>query len=150
MRYTLLLIFLALFFVACKKDKFTTVPSISFKSFKPDFYSINSPPGGFPIMTIHVTDLEGDLGFISGSDTSFIYVTNLRTNKFDSLRLPNIASSAKKNFEGDIEVDMNLGGFLGVPNNTKKDTIFFNVYIKDFAKNKSNVIKTDKPIYYIP
>ncbi len=148
MRYTLLIIMLALFLVACKKDKFTTVPAITFKSFKPDAYASNSPPGGFPVMTIHVTDLEGDLGFVSGKDTSYIYITNLRTNKFDSLRLPNIAGSAKKNFEGDVEVDMK--GFLGVPNNAVKDTIYFNVYLKDFAKNKSNQIKTDKPVYYFP
>jgi hypothetical protein len=24
------------------------------------------------------------------------------------------------------------------------------VYVKDFAKNKSNVIKTAQPVYYIP
>jgi hypothetical protein len=148
MRYTLLILLALVFFTACKKDKFTTVPQITFKSFKPDFYSTNTAPGGFPVMIIHVTDLEGDLGFVSGKDTSFIYITNLRTNKFDSLRLPNIASSAKKNFEGDVEVDMK--GFLGVPNNAVKDTIYFNVYLKDFAKNKSNQIKTDKPIQYIP
>jgi hypothetical protein len=148
MRYTLLILMIAVLFTACKKDKFTTVPAITFKSFKPDFYSTNTAPGGFPVMIIHVTDLEGDLGFVSGKDTSFIYITNLRTNKFDSLRLPNIASSAKKNFEGDIEVDMK--SFLGVPNSTIKDTIYYNVYVKDFAKNKSNQIKTDKPIQYIP
>jgi hypothetical protein len=147
MRYTLLILGTLFFFTGCKKDKFTTVPVITFKSFKPDFYSTNTPPGGFPVMIIHVTDLEGDLGFVSGKDTSFIYITNLKTNKFDSLRLPNIANSAKKNFEGDIEVDMK--GFLS-PGGPIQDTTYYNVYIKDFAKNKSNVIKTDKPIYYIP
>ena len=147
MRYTLLILSTLVLFAACKKDKFTTVPAITFKSFKPDFYSTNTAPGGFPVMIIHVTDLEGDLGFVSGKDTSFIYITNLKTNKFDSLRLPNIASSAKKNFEGDIEVDMK--GFLSA-GGPLKDTTFYNVYIKDFAKNKSNEIKTDKPIYYIP
>jgi hypothetical protein len=40
--------------------------------------------------------------------------------------------------------------FLGVPNNSKKDTIYYEIYIKDFAKNKSNVIRSDKPVYYFP
>lgn len=40
--------------------------------------------------------------------------------------------------------------FLGVPNATKKDTIYYKVYVKDFAKNKSNEIQTGKPIYYFP
>ncbi len=29
------------------------------------------------------------------------------------------------------------------------DTLYFEVYVTDFAKNKSNVIKTDKPVYLI-
>ena len=149
MRHTFIIVILAVFFTSCKKDKFTTAPQITFKSFKPDFYSTNTPRGSFPVMIIHVTDLEGDLGYISGSDTSFIYITNLKTNKFDSLRLPNMSSSAKKNFEGDVEVDLFEGRFLGA-GGPQRDTTYYNVYIKDFAKNKSNVIKTDKPVYYIP
>lgn len=150
MRYTFSAILLLVFFTTCKKDKFTTVPQISFKSVKPDFYFGQGAvdPSSLPVVTIHVTDAEGDLGYIAGKDTSFIYFLNLRNNKFDSIALPDIATAAKKNFDGDIEVNMKQ--FLGVPNATKKDTIYYKVYVKDFAKNKSNEIQTGKPIYYFP
>jgi hypothetical protein len=149
MRYIVLIVVAGIFLGACKKDKFNTVPQISFVSMKPDFYRGGLlPTDGGPELTLHVTDAEGDLGFVSGKDTSKIYIKNLRTTKLDSAFLPDIKTAASKNFQADIIVDMKP--FLGVPNNTKRDTIYYEVYIKDFAKNKSNIIKTDKPIYYIP
>jgi hypothetical protein len=149
MRYIIAVAAVVFLFTACKKDKFTTVPQISFKSVKPNAYQQGlTLDDDLPVMTVNVTDAEGDLGFISGKDTSFIYFKNLRTSKFDSVQLPNIKQAATKNFQGDISVNMKQ--FLGVPNNAKKDTIFFEIYVKDFAKNKSNVIVSDKPVYYIP
>lgn len=138
-----------LFFIACKKDKFTTAPQISFKSIKPEaYFQGTTDPAALPVLTIHVTDAEGDLGFISGKDTSFVYLLNMRTNKFDSIKLPDISTAAQKNFQADIAINMKQ--FLGVPNNAKKDTIYYKVYVKDFAKNKSNEITTDKPVLYFP
>ena len=140
---------LVLLFTACKKDKFTTAPQITFKSIKPDTWVRGTTnDADFPFLTVSITDAEGDLGYIKGQDTSYIYVTNLRTNRFDSLVLPNISQVATKNFKAEIVV--NLKKFLGVPNTTKKDTIYFDVYVKDFAKNKSNVLRTEKPVYYFP
>jgi len=149
MRYILLIAAIVVLFTACKKDKFTTVPQISFKSVNPDYYQQGvTQDANLPVLTVNVTDAEGDLGFISGKDTSFIYFKNLRTNKFDSIELPNIKQAATKNFQGDVSV--NLKQFLGVPNNAKKDTIYYEIYIKDFAKNKSNIIRSNKPVYYFP
>jgi hypothetical protein len=149
MRYILTIAAVVLFFSACKKDKFTTVPQITFKSVSPDFYQQGiTNDANMPVLTIGVTDLEGDLGYIVGKDTSYIYIKNLRTNRLDSLELPNIKQAAVRNFQGDVSV--NLKQFLGVPNNSKKDTIYFDVYVTDFAKNKSNVLRTEKPVYYIP
>lgn len=148
MRYIILIAIAGMFYASCKKDKYTTAPQLSFVSVKPDFYR-----GGlvrddeFPVITLHVTDAEGDLGFIDGQDTSMIYVKNLRTNKLDSAFLPNIKPIAGKNFDADIEIFMKP--FIGVPVNVR-DTIYFDIYLKDFAKNKSNVLRTEKPIYYIP
>ena len=140
---------IVLLLTACSKDKFTTAPQITFKSINPDSWVRGTTnDADFPFLTVSITDAEGDLGYINGQDTSYIYVTNLRTNRFDSLVLPNISQVAKKNFKGDIVV--NLKQFLGVPNTTKKDTIYFDVYVKDFAKNKSNVLRTEKPVYYFP
>ncbi|MEI7735140.1 MAG: hypothetical protein WCI49_06715 [Ferruginibacter sp.] len=149
MRYILTITAVLLLFSACKKDKFTTVPQISFKSVDPNFYQQGlTPDASLPVITVNVTDAEGDLGFITGKDTSFIFFKNLRTNKLDSVELPNIKQAATKNFQGDVAVNMKQ--FLGVPNNSKKDTIFYEIYMKDFAKNKSNVIRTEKPVYYYP
>jgi hypothetical protein len=150
MRYILSILIVALLLSACKKDKFTTAPQISFKGVKPDAYFQGSTSSSnLPIITLHVTDAEGDLGFNTGADTAFVYLLNLRTNKFDSTMFPTIGtSSAQKNFEADVDIRMN--NFLGVPINNVKDTIYYKIYIKDFAKNKSNEIQTDKPIYYFP
>jgi hypothetical protein len=132
----------------CKKNKFTTEPQISFKAITPNAYSNSTADANLPILTLKVTDAEGDIGFNAGKDTAFIYLTNLRTNRFDSITLPDIKPIAINNF--DAEVSVNLKQFLGVPNNSKKDTIYFNVYLKDFAKHKSNVLKTETPVYYFP
>ncbi len=147
MRYIVLTTISFLLFLGCKKDKFTTAPQISFKSVSPDAYSNSTRDENLPVLTIKVTDAEGDLGFKTGKDTSYIYITNLRTNRFDSAVLPDIRQVAVKNFEAEIKV--NLKQFLGVPVN-RRDTIFFDVYVKDFAKNKSNVLKTERPVYFIP
>ena len=67
MRYSfLLIIILVAGFAACKKDKFTTAPQITYKSVQNNYISANipiGPPNGQqpPIMTIHVTDAEGDI-----------------------------------------------------------------------------------------
>ncbi len=149
MRYILTIAAVVLFFSACKKDKFTTVPQISFKSVKPDAYQRGATQDAdLPVMTVTVTDAEGDLGYVAGKDTSYIYFKNLRTNKLDSTELPDIKQATTSNFQGDISV--NLKQFLGVRNTAQKDTIFFEIYVRDFAKNKSNVIVSDKPVYYFP
>ncbi len=151
MRYTLLILVFAISYSACKKDKFTTVPQISFKSVKPNVAFSNIPfsQQEIPVLTLTVTDAEGDLGFINGKDTSRVFFKNLLTNREDSIILPNIFTAAVKNFKGDILI--NLASVLGASNRPrpKTDTLFFEVYIKDFAKNKSNVIKTSDPVFYI-
>src|SRR3978361_40714 len=118
MRYILTFIAVGLIFSACKKDKFTTAPQISFKDVSPNFYSSSTAPSEYPVMTLHITDAEGDLGIIAGKDTSFLYIINLRTNQFDSVAIfPNLATAAKANFEADINVNMKR--FLGVPANRR-------------------------------
>jgi hypothetical protein len=154
MRYPLLIIALAISFIACKKDKFTTVPQIKFKSVKPNAWlSTNTSlqQDIAPVLTLSVTDAEGDLGFKAGSDTSKVYVKNLLTNRVDSSILPDIKTAGKSNFQGDIAVNLFsvMGGKPGVTTRPRVDTLFFEVYVTDFAKNKSNVIKTDDPVFFI-
>jgi hypothetical protein len=148
MRFTVIIIITVLL-AACGKNKFNTTPQLSFTSIKPDTYKQGTTNlDDIPTMVFHVTDAEGDLGFKNGKDTSYIYFRNLKTNNFDSVSLPDILTAGTKNFEGDIEVNMKQ--YIRVPNFAKKDTLYFDVYVKDFAKNKSNVVRTSKPLYYLP
>ncbi len=154
MRYTLLFIAICLLFAACKKDKFTTAPQISFKSVKPNAFSLNLPITGqaLPVLTISVTDAEGDLGFKDGKDTARLYMKNLLTGKTDStLHLPDILTAAKKNFQGDIQITLSTSILLegSTRPSPKTDTLYYEIYIKDFAKNKSNVIRTADPVFAI-
>jgi hypothetical protein len=150
MRNILLIIAGALAIGGCKKDKFTTAPQITFKTIAPQGMTSNLPSTlqeSAPKLVVNVTDQEGDLGFIKGKDTSRVYIKNLRNNKLDSLILPNIQAVAGKRFQADISV--NLYQYMGTSCSTgprpRVDSVNFEVYVQDFAKNKSNVVRTTIP-----
>ena len=153
MRYILPLFTVVVFFLGCKKDKFTTVPQISFKSFSPNVWNANSVVSPGPMLIIQLTDAEGDFGFNDNKDTSYVYVKNVSISPFDidSLKFPVLTNAGKKDFNAELSFDLRQArGILrgtGIPRRT--DTLYFEVYVKDFAKNKSNVIKTSKPFYLI-
>ncbi|MFM6926470.1 MAG: hypothetical protein ACKOU7_13265 [Ferruginibacter sp.] len=151
MRYSLLFTIAILFFTACKKDKYTTAPQISFKSFSALEASNYTSVAGQPVIVLEVTDAEGDLGNISSTEQSKVYIKNTLTNKEDSLLFPDLRSVSKSNFKADIEVGIrNVLGGRSLPTNQRpyQDTLHFEIYVKDFAKNKSNVILTDKQFIY--
>jgi len=151
MRYSLLFTIAILFFTACKKDKYTTAPQISFKSFSALEASNYTTVAGQPVLILEVTDAEGDLGDISSTEQSKVYIKNMLTNKEDSLVFPDLRSISKSNFKADIEVGLrNVLGGRSLPTSQRpyQDTLHFEVYVKDFAKNKSNVILTDKQFIY--
>ncbi len=150
MRYFILLFAIAISFTSCKKDKYTTEPQIRFISITPNVAFSNLTIQNLPVLTLELTDAEGDLGFKSGMDTSMFYIKNIKTLKEDSAFLPDLSTSALSNFKG--EVSFVLGSVLGSATQSsgpKTDTLFFEVYVKDFAKNKSNVLVTTQPVYYI-
>ncbi len=154
MRYTFSIILLAAIFISCKKDKYTTAPQLTYKGVTPNTYRKNFPIQNFPIITLNITDAEGDIGFINGSDTSKLFIKNLVTGIIDSsLFLPNISSISTKKFEANIEIVIN-----GTPSaltagtsrpSPKTDTLYYEIYTKDFAKNKSNIVKTTDPVFII-
>ena len=150
MRNTILIAVLSLIIISCSKDKFKVEPQIKFKSIKPNTASssITRDNLNIPVLTVSVTDGNGDLGYIAGKDTSYIFIKNLTTNRQDSFVLPNLSSVAGKNFEADIAVTLfNVLGGSSRPR-PKTDTLFFEVYVRDFAKNKSNVIVSNDPLFY--
>ena len=151
MRNTIIIFIISLLAVSCGKDKYTSEPQIKFKSVSPNRVNsgviIGSPE--IPLITLDVTDAEGDLGFKTGKDTSYIFIKNLLVNRLDSFVLPDIESVTTKNFQADIRIntfDILRGSTRPRP---KVDTLYFEIYIKDFAKHKSNVITTGDPIYYV-
>ena len=152
MRYSLLFAIAILFFTACKKDKYTTAPQITFKSFKPAEGSNYSLVGDPPIMILEVTDAEGDLGNISSTEQSKIYLKNTLTGKLDSMVFPDLRAISTSNFKANIEVGLFsvMGGRPTTPALPRpyQDILHFEVYVTDFAKNKSNVILTDKDFIY--
>ena len=144
MRYHLLFSIAILFFTACKKDKYTTAPQITYKSVSPNVVDPNSSSLN---LTISITDAEGDLG-ITTRDTAFVYVKNLLNGAFDSLRFPNLQAIAKSSFKADVEIDLGRARLFSCTPGPHTDTLFFEIYVKDFAKNKSNVITTTEPVYF--
>ncbi len=154
MKHIFGLILISVFLFSCGKDKFTTVPQIKFKSIKPNSYrsgTLNTDPQSPPILSIQLTDAEGDFGF-SLKDTSYVYIKNLTISPFniDSIRFPSNLVR-KSNLNATVEVNLatasRLLGNSGSLPRPYTDTVFFEVYVQDFAKNKSNVIKTSEPLY---
>lgn len=151
MRYSLLFTIAILFLTACKKDKYTTAPQISFKSFSALEASTRTSDANQPLLILEVTDAEGDLGNISSTEQAKVYIKNLLTLKEDSLLFPDMRSIATSNFKANLEVGLKrvLGGRdLPTSQRPYQDTLHFEVYVKDFAKNKSNVIVTDQQFIY--
>ena len=158
MRYLFFAFIACLAFTACNKDKYTSAPQIKFKSITSPFYS--NSLFDKPILIIELTDAEGDFGFKEGKDTSYVFVKNTRSPfKLDSFKFPSTLSKAiKKNFKGDVEIDLRGDGtggsnaLPGPPPTSQRpytDTVYYEVYVKDFAKHKSNVIRTSDPFLYI-
>ena len=151
MRYILFAAVIVLGFAACKKDKFTTAPQISYKSLKPNTVYANLTSQPTPILTLHVTDAEGDLSFVNGSDSAWIYIKNLLTNTRDSFKFPDLTGVTTSNFKFDLDIPITGGNLIkgGPRPRPKTDTLYFEVYITDIAKNKSNVVTTEDPVYFI-
>lgn len=143
---------LSIFFVGCEKDKYTSVPQIKFESIEPNPIVFSTAGGNLPILTIKLTDSEGDFGLRAGSDTSYVYVKNITVPPFksDSLKFPDLADANRKNLNAEVEVGIKN---LMVPSSRPRphwDTLYFEVYVRDFAKNKSNVIQAGPVYFYVP
>ena len=150
MRQLIIAVVLVAVCISCNKNKYTTAPQIKFKSITSSFPQNNINPLESPILTIEVTDAEGDIGFKDGKDTSYVYVKNLTTAPFlsDSFKFPkSLSAVAGKDFKADVDIAIRriLVPTAATPHT---DTLYFEVYVKDFAKHKSNVIKTDKPLLF--
>lgn len=153
MKVNWLFLILTLFLFSCNKDKFTSAPQISFRSLTPNYW-LSSDFNYFngPVVSIQLTDKEGDFGLIPRKDTSFVYVKNITVPPYDvdSFRFPDLSEiSNKKNLNIQVDAIINRVKCSAGTVFPLLDTIYFEVYVKDFAKNKSNVIQTTTPLYLL-
>jgi len=151
MRTTLILATLVLIFTACKKDKYTTEPQVKYKSVNPNLGNSNLTSITkelAPKLTIEVTDAEGDVGR-TDTDTSWVFIKNLKTDRSDSFPFPDLQTAAGKKFKADVVVNL-YELLLCIPTSPRprRDTFYFEVYVNDFGKNKSNIISTGDPVYF--
>lgn len=138
-------------FYSCKKkDKFPAEPEITFKAFEK--FGADSAH-----LIISFTDGDGDIG-LTQSDTSEPYLFNFFTRYYTKVngvfvekvlpiplnfRIPILNSSKKsKSLEGDILITFLKPYYFP----TLKDTIQYEIYIKDRALHESNRIRTDEII----
>jgi hypothetical protein len=159
MRYLIIALLGSAIFFSCKKSDGSSAPEIKFKSITEALYSGASADSIRPILIIEVADDDGDLGFADGKDSSYIFIKNLTvpTFRMDSFKFPaslsQVPKSTFKSFQN-VEIDLNANNVkLAYQSPTaasgKRDTAFYEVYVRDFGKNKSNVIRTDKPLVFV-
>lgn len=142
MRVLVSLALACFFLIACNKDKYTSAPQIEYKELTSNVY-INTTAGDYqpPKIKFSITDAEGDLG-----DTAYVHIKNLLNGRIDSFPFPNLNGANKKNFKAEVTVNA-LAGCDGNFPPGHVDTMFYEIYVTDFAKNKSNTISTPEPVY---
>lgn len=138
---TVLIAGVCLFFCACKKDKYTTAPQIEYKSLSSNVYdnSLGSQP---PKINFRITDAEGDLG-----DTAYVFIKNLLTNDSIQLSFPDLNASRKNDFKADVSTSVGRLQGPSCGTTARIDTMYYEFYVEDFAKNKSNVVRTTDPVF---
>ena len=150
MRILISFILLGLLFISCKKETFTSEPRISYLSIRPTTWTYCNTCINGPLLKFQLTDLEGDFGF-QDTSVSYVYIRNVADtiNPPDSIPFPPITISDKKKLN--VEVTVDISKVLPPPHNTRPytDTVFFEVYVRDFDKHKSNVIQSTEPLYFI-
>jgi len=144
MRYPILFsILLLVLSTSCNKDKFSTTPSLKFKSVN----TTQLHNQELLRFTLSFTDKEGDL-----TDSIFVQeiVPKCSNSNFDGLfALP--AFPTTKDQKGDINVTFgyNVSGYSSIsPKCQKNDTAVFRFVLRDNAHNASDTVSSPPVILY--
>lgn len=151
MKQIVSLVFISIFILSCNKDKFTSVPQIRFNSISPNYWTSDNTSFFGPKISFNLRDAEGDLGF-EDIGISYVYLSNTAdpVSPPDSIAFPNMPITGNSNMEVDVEVDIvSALPPAHIPGNYS-DTIYYDIYVKDFAGNKSNVVRSAALYYYTP
>ena len=143
-----------------KEDQYPIQPQIEYGGFAT--LKDNSGKDSIGAITIAYTDGDGDIGlyaydtlepykynfylkFMQVINNQLVEVQPVDTSITFNARIPILTPNGRnKNIKGDIKMYLELYFARQI---LKSDTIAFEIYIKDRALNKSNVIQT--PLYLI-
>lgn len=157
---SILILISSVIFISCfKTPEYPNEPVIKFVA-----YSVVQPyiVPDTGILRISFTDGDGDLGKLSNADSGSLSRVFIKVLKYDIEKPPQIIpiipqKGTTKAISGTL--DIYLAGATGVGLFDESscllyshpfDTLQFEIYIKDRAGNKSNVIKTDPLIIRCP
>lgn len=143
MRYTLLFSILILLFTSCKKQNYSSTPSIKFESVSTTQLQRNQTIK----FTFSFTDAEGDI-----LDSVYVQelVPNCQASNVEGLfPIPTFPSS--KNQKGTIDVTLgyNVNNYANIsPQCSQNDTAVFRFALRDQANHVSDTVSSPKIIIY--
>lgn len=140
MKTKILVGLLLVLMAGCKKDKFETAPTLTLKSTGERVI----PRGGSLNLAFELTDKEGDI-----SDT--LYFKKIRNNRVvrpllrDSLAfaIPQVVDTRSVLLDMNLDYDLHL---IATQATSANDSLTLQVWIKDKANNKSNVVNIDNVV----
>lgn len=140
MRNSIILAIVSLVFLGCKKETYSSTPTLTYKSVN----TTKLYPDQVIKFNLDFTDLEGDV-----IDTMFVQKVSLNcgaSNFFDRYRMPLFPTT--KNISGEALISyangINVPGYITVASRCNyNDTCFFRFMLKDRAGNKSDTVKSE-------
>jgi len=145
MRNTVIIAIVSFIFFGCKKETFSSTPTLTYKSVN----TTQLYPDQIIKFNLSFTDAEGDV-----IDTMYVQKVSLNcaaSNFFDRSPIPSFPTS--KNLSGEILVSYSNGinnpGYITVASRCNyNDTCYFRFMLKDKANNKSDTVKSDVIVIY--
>lgn len=147
MRFNLLFAILVIMFFSCnKKHKYSNIPKLTFKNMSEDVFVAGVDK------TIYIwflfEDGDGNIGF----DTPNLFMKDNRDTVWSPFTIPVIPEkfNPESGLKGVLQIKYNAAYLLLRQDSlhTEKDTLTFDIYMKDKAGNVSNTITTT-PIYLV-